>query len=150
MKMTAYVKDRLRMVHQHRIMRFSFFNATTVVLNAILLFLLTEFGGMWYVFSAIGVIGIVGIYNFAINRKFTFALWIVNDSSGWIQMLKWACIGLLGAVVNLIITISLTEIAGFWYILSSTLATIFVIWVNFFLNKNWTFGDWSILQLIVQ
>jgi putative flippase GtrA len=138
----------MRGVHENKILRFTFFNATTVILNAILLFIFTEIGGLYYVTSAIGVIGLVGIYNFAINRKFTFNLWIMNDSSGWVQMLKWACIGLLGAFVNLAITVALTEIIGVWYIFSSTIATIFVIWLNFFLNKKWTFGEFSVLQLL--
>ncbi len=135
--------------YRQKLIRFSFFNATTVILNAFLLFIFTEIGGLWYVFSAIGVIGLVGIYNFAVNKKWTFSSWIVNDNTGWIQMLKWACIGLLGAVINLGITMVLTELAGLWYILSSTIATILVIWVNFFLNKKWTFGDFSIIKLLV-
>ncbi|MFQ5981566.1 MAG: GtrA family protein [Candidatus Heimdallarchaeota archaeon] len=148
MKPTGYLESGYRKVHENKILRFSFFNATTVLLNAILLFIFTEVGGLYYVSSAIGVIGLVGIYNFAINRKFTFNLWIVNDNSAWIQMLKWACIGLLGAFINLIITVGLTEFIGIWYIFSSTIATIFVIWMNFFLNKKWTFGDFSVIQLI--
>jgi putative flippase GtrA len=145
---TGFLRKGFHEVHENKIMRFTFFNATTVILNAILLYIFTEWGGLFYAYSAIGVIGLVGIYNFAINRKFTFNLWIINDNSGWVQMLKWACIGLLGAFVNLFITVALTEFAGIWYIFSSTIATILVIWLNFFLNKKWTFGDFSVLQLL--
>ena len=134
--------------YREKLIRFSFFNATTLVLNALLLFIFTEIGGLWYVFSAIGVIGLVGIYNYVINRRFTFADWILNDHSSWVQMLKWACVGLLGAVINIILTVILTEIAGVWYILSSTIATILVIWINFILNKRWTFGEFSIIKLL--
>ncbi|MFX0113926.1 MAG: GtrA family protein [Candidatus Hodarchaeota archaeon] len=78
------LSNGLTNLYQNRIVQFSFFNATTLVLNAILLYILTDIGGMWYVFSVIGVIGMVGIYNFMVNRKFTFALWITNNNSGWV------------------------------------------------------------------
>ncbi|MFX0113927.1 MAG: GtrA family protein [Candidatus Hodarchaeota archaeon] len=64
-------------------------------------------------------------------------------------MLKWACIGLLGALINLMVTIALTEFVGLWYILSSTVATILILWQNFVLNKKWTFRDWSAFQLLL-
>ncbi|MGQ0638797.1 MAG: GtrA family protein [Nitrososphaerota archaeon] len=54
---------------------------------------------------------------------------------------KYYLVGASGVFVNLGILYSLTEFAGLWYLLSSSIAIYISITTNFFFNKIWTFRD---------
>jgi len=54
---------------------------------------------------------------------------------------KYYLVGASGVIVNLGILYALTEFAGLWYLLSSSLAIYTSITTNFLLNKAWTFRD---------
>ena len=54
---------------------------------------------------------------------------------------KYYLVGASGVIVNLGILYALTEFAGLWYLLSSSLAIYTSITTNFLLNKAWTFKD---------
>lgn len=59
---------------------------------------------------------------------------------------KYYLVGTSGILVNLGILFVLTEFAGLWYLLSSTIAIYASITSNFLLNKSWTFRDTVIKQ----
>ena len=52
---------------------------------------------------------------------------------------KYYLVGASGIIVNLGVLYALTEFAGLWYLLSSSLAIYTSITTNFLLNKAWTF-----------
>ena len=54
---------------------------------------------------------------------------------------KYYLVGASGVLVNLGILYALTEFAGLWYLLSSSIAIYLSITTNFVLNKIWTFRD---------
>ena len=54
---------------------------------------------------------------------------------------KYYLVGASGIIVNLGILYALTEYAGLWYLLSSSIAIYISITTNFFFNKTWTFRD---------
>jgi putative flippase GtrA len=55
-------------------------------------------------------------------------------------MLRFGCVGLIGAVVNSGLLWLLTEQAHMYYLASSVVATEVAILANFTLNHNWTFA----------
>ena len=59
---------------------------------------------------------------------------------------KYYLVGASGVLVNLGILYTLTEFAGLWYLLSSSIAIYVSITTNFVLNKVWTFRDTTIKQ----
>ena len=59
---------------------------------------------------------------------------------------KYYLVGTSGVLVNLGILYALTEFAGVWYLLSSSIAIYISITTNFLLNKIWTFRDTMIKQ----
>lgn len=59
---------------------------------------------------------------------------------------KYYLVGASGILVNLGVLFALTEFAGLWYLLSSTVAIYVSITSNFLLNKSWTFRDTVIKQ----
>jgi len=54
---------------------------------------------------------------------------------------KSALVGAEGAVLQLVITYSLTEFAGVWYIYSVALGILAAFAHNYFLNYYWAFKD---------
>ena len=60
--------------------------------------------------------------------------------------LKYYLVGASGIVVNLGILYGLTEFAGLWYLLSSSIAIYISITTNFLLNKTWTFKNTMVKQ----
>ncbi len=59
---------------------------------------------------------------------------------------KYYLVGASGVIVNLGILFTLTEFAGLWYLLSSSIAIYTSITTNFILNKIWTFKDTEMRQ----
>lgn len=57
------------------------------------------------------------------------------------QFIKFAISGCIVAVVNLSSLYLFTDLLGIWYLTSSFLAYIMSFFVNFFLQKYWTFED---------
>ena len=57
------------------------------------------------------------------------------------QVLRFACVGVLGLAVNTIVLWLLTERAHLYYLVASALATEAAIVHNFTLNHRWTFAD---------
>ena len=73
------------------------------------------------------------------------------DRSGRISLFakhafKYYLVGASGILVNLGILFGLTEFAGLWYLLSSSIAIYVSITTNFLLNKSWTFKDTILKQ----
>ncbi len=57
------------------------------------------------------------------------------------EFFKFAFVGLIGTIINLIILYSLTEFLGIYYIISAIFAFIIAATNNFILNKTWTFNE---------
>ncbi len=57
------------------------------------------------------------------------------------EFFKFACVGLIGTFVNIIILYSFTEYFGIYYIMSAFIAFVVAVTVNFILNKIWTFRE---------
>ena len=62
---------------------------------------------------------------------------------------KYYLVGASGVLVNLGILYALTEFAGLWYLLSSSIAIYLSITTNFVLNKIWTFRDANVKERAV-
>lgn len=57
------------------------------------------------------------------------------------QFIKYIITGVLSFATEITLLFVLTEYAGLWYLLSNTIAYIVVFWLNFLLNKFWSFGS---------
>jgi putative flippase GtrA len=55
--------------------------------------------------------------------------------------LKFAIVGSIGAVINLLVLFLLTEYAKTWYIASEILAIFVAFIFNYFVNTYWTYLD---------
>lgn len=67
--------------------------------------------------------------------------WVVSLRTRYGRFIKFVCSGGIVAVVNLSALYLFTDILAIWYLTSSLLAYTISFFVNFFLQKFWTFED---------
>jgi len=97
------------------------------------LFLLTEFGGLHYLLSAVFAFGLGLLTNYLLS-----VAWVFNRrtlSSRGMEFLVFGLIGVLGLGLNEVVLWVLTEGAGFHYLLSKAGAAVVVFLWNFFARK---------------
>ena len=110
---------------------------STTVLYLALLFFFTESFGIFYVFSAL----IAGFFssglNFLLNKTITFHEDI--EKKLFEEFFRFAFIALCAWGIGFGLMIFLTEVLGFYYFLSSGLATLLSGSINFVFNKIYNF-----------
>lgn len=106
-------------------------------INLLILYLLTEFAGFYYMLSAIIAFMVGATINFIINKRWTFLERIREDFL--IKYSKYFFISIVALLGNLLILYILTEFAGFYYVISQFLAASVSFLVNFFGSKKWIF-----------
>lgn len=57
------------------------------------------------------------------------------------QFVRYIITGVLSFITEISLLFVLTEYAGLWYIFSNTIAYVVVFWLNFLLNKFWSFAS---------
>ena len=102
-----------------------------------LLYLLTEYMELWYLYSA-AVSYIAGmVINFTLNKTYNF-----RNRSRRIapQFGLFAGVAFIGLVLNQIILYLLVSMAGLWYIYAKVLTVCLVLLWSFYGHKRFTFG----------
>ena len=110
-----------------------------IFVNTGILYILTEYAGLFYMVSSLFAIEASIITNFLLNDCWTF-----NDkvnsriAEKWKRFVSFEVISVLGVAINMGVLYTLTEFAGLWYILSNVIG-IFVAFVwNFYVNRHVT------------
>lgn len=107
------------------------------LLNITILYLFTEYLGIWYIFSAIAAFTAAMSHNFILNKLITFKE--PFNESFLSRYFKFAFVSTCALTVNLFILYMLTEYLGIFYIISQIFAIGAALMINFFGNKKWTF-----------
>jgi dolichol-phosphate mannosyltransferase len=108
-----------------------------IIVNQGLLWLLTEFAGLRYYFSAIFSIEASIITNFIINDFFTFA--DRRQGRSFLgRLLKFNLICLSGAGIQYGLLVLFTDVFGVYYLLSSLIGIVVAFIWNYFVNSLWT------------
>lgn len=101
-----------------------------------LLYVFTEFFGLWYILSATLSFCVAAIFNYLFQKFVTFK----SESKKYFkQFVMFVLIALIGLGINNSILYLLVESFGVWYILAKALAAIIVLIWNFIANKKVTF-----------
>ncbi len=106
-----------------------------------LLWILTEYAGLWYGTSLAISVFVAMTNNYFINHYWSFS--DRKDSNknlavGWLKFCGQSAIGDYGIAYPL--TLLLTSVFGVWYMLSSFLASGVAVFVKFALAKRWVWG----------
>lgn len=127
----ARVSDRWKTIS-----KFAFVGATGAVINLSLLWFLTNFGLMYYIFSAIVAIETSIFWNFYWNSKITFNYKFLNMSDIISAIFKYHLASFLGISVNILALIILTEFFKIFYLVSETIAILLAFGLNYFISTN--------------
>ncbi len=124
-----------------RLFKFSIVGGIGAVISTVLLWILTEFVGLYYLFSSVIAIEIAILMQFLMNDRWTFKD-EKTDSSG--QLIKriiksniWRSGGL---VVNISVLYILTEYMGVYYLISNILGIFCAFLLNYILESRLTWG----------
>ena len=122
-----------------RIIKFLAVGLSGIIVNQGLLWLLTDFAGLKYYYSAIFSIEASIITNFLLNDFFTFADRRSGKARSLLgRLLKFNLICLSGAGIQYGLLLLFTDVFGVYYLLSSLIGIgVAFIW-NYFVNSLWT------------
>ncbi|MFH1311011.1 MAG: glycosyltransferase family 2 protein [Nanoarchaeota archaeon] len=118
--------------------KFAFIGGIGTLFNIVILYLLTEKVGIYYMFSAVISFIIAMTSNFILNKIWTFKENIkLNVGKKYVQ---FGLVSISALLVNLFFLYIFTEVLGIYYIISQILAIGMALIINFFGNKIWTFS----------
>lgn len=118
--------------------KFCIVGGTSALINFVIYYSFTQFLFVWYIYSAIWGFCFSAIFNFTVNKLWTFrnkerGRRVVN------QLVKFLVVIFSGLIFNTAIIYGLTELAGIHWLLSWVFATGLVTFWNFSFNRFWTF-----------
>jgi dolichol-phosphate mannosyltransferase len=122
-----------------RFIKFCLVGLSGVGVNQGLLWLLTEYGGLPYMVSAVISIESAIITNFLLNNYFTFRGRNVPGAKPFFQRFwKFNLISLVGMGINLGLLALFTDVFGVYYLVSNLIAIAVATMWNYLLNTWWT------------
>ncbi len=113
-----------------RILRFIISGGCAAVVNIILLYLLTEFAGMWYMISAGLAFVAAFLVSFFLQKYWAFRN--VAAAGARIQMSQHLVSAVVNLGLNLILIYTLVEYVGLWYILAQIISSALIAFESFF------------------
>lgn len=108
-------------------------------LDFLILYLLVEYGHLFYLLAAIISIAIVFWIGFNLNKYWTFKN---PENNYWSQLFKYLLTHSVGIGISLGVLTFLVEIFDMWYLLAKVFATAAALIWNFLVTKKWVFKDW--------
>ncbi len=122
-----------------RFAKFCLVGLSGVLVNMGLLYLLTEFVGLFYLVSAAISIESSIISNFILNNFFTFSDRRSPGVKSFVtRLLKFNLVSLAGLTVNLVVLWLLTDAFGIYYLLSQLVGIAVATMWNYLVNTWWT------------
>jgi len=121
-------------IQWNKLIRFAFVGASGAVINLLILWILTNFGHLFYLLSALIAIEISILWNFVFNTKLTFNYKFENMSFFLDSAIKYHMTSFVGILINLSVLLSLTELINMNYIMSEIIAILFAFGVNYILS----------------
>ena len=128
--------------------KFSLFMAQTIKyflvggigvgVNLGLLYVLTDFLGIWYILSQGIAIAVSITNNFFLHRYWTFKNEIVEPKT-LERYIKFFIVSVVGMCIQLGLTFVLVENFGIYYLYAAVLSIIAASAFNYLLNRKWTF-----------
>jgi dolichol-phosphate mannosyltransferase len=122
-----------------RFLKFCAVGLSGVLVNIGLLWLLTEFAGLFYLLSAAISIESSIISNFVLNDYFTFRDRRSPQAKSFLsRLLKFNLVSLAGLGINMAVLWLLTEVFGIYYLLSNLCGIAVATLWNYLVNTWWT------------
>ena len=113
--------------------------ASGVFVNLGILFVLTEFVGLWYLLSSSIAIYVSITTNFFLNKTWTFRDTVIQQP-GFLMYGKFIGVSLVGMGIQLGFNYMFVEKLSVYYLLAALMSILIASSVNFILNRRLTFG----------
>ena len=113
--------------------------ASGVLVNLGLLFILTEYVGLWYFLSYTLAISASSTSNFILNKLWTFK-GSINSQRTLLMYGKFVSVSILGMAIQLGSVYLLVETLSVYYMLAALISICIAGGINFMINRRWTFG----------
>lgn len=117
--------------------KFAFVGLVGTFINIVILYSLTEFLGIYYMFSEVFAFIIAATSNFFLNKIWTFKERVKESILN--KYLLFLSVSITALIVNLFFLYILTEFLGIYYIISQFVSIGIALMINFLGNKIWTF-----------
>jgi|AntRauTorckE6833_2_1112554.scaffolds.fasta_scaffold22638_2 putative flippase GtrA len=114
-------------------LKFLVVGGTCASLDLIILYSLTEFVGLWYIYSGTISFFVVSVVSFLLNKKFTFEDKNENKKN---QYTKYVCVIFVGIVINNLFLYIFTEFLLIWYVISRVLSSLVALIWNYNMSKK--------------
>ena len=124
-------------IQKMNLFKFASVGASGAVVNLLVLWLFTDFGHLFYLFSAFIAIEISILWNFFFNTKLTFNYRFENNNAIFYSMLKYHLSSFIGFLINLLVLIALTQYINMHYIISEAAAIFLAFSTNYMLSINY-------------
>jgi glycosyltransferase involved in cell wall biosynthesis len=122
----------LRLASYAQVVRFVIAGGTAVLVNIAVLYAFTEGLGLWYLTSEILAFAVAVLYNFALQKFWTFGN---SGGSATHQGLWFFGINLINLVLNAGILYVLVEFFGLWYVFAQVIASVIIACESFFFYR---------------
>lgn len=113
--------------------------ASGILVNLGILFVLTEYGELWYLLSSAIAIYVSITSNFLLNKSWTFRDTIIKQRS-FLMYGKFIGVSLVGMGIQLGFNYMFVEKLSVYYLLAALISIMIASSVNFVLNRRLTFG----------
>ena len=113
--------------------------ASGILVNLGILFVLTEFFGLWYLLSSTIAIYVSITSNFLLNKTWTFRDTVIKQWS-FLMYGKFIGVSLVGMGIQLGFNYMFVEKLSVYYLLAALMSIMIASSVNFVLNRRLTFG----------
>jgi len=119
------------------IIRFGVVGLSGTAIHLIVLFLLTEFAGIYYIFSAIFAFLVAVTSNFLFNKFWTFKE--TSKGKNFNRYSIFFVTAMIAFVINVSLLYFFTEFVGINYLIAQLFAIMFSFWINFIGSKRFAF-----------
>lgn len=113
--------------------------ASGVIVNLGILFVLTEFVGLWYLLSSAIAIYVSITSNFLLNKTWTFRDTMMKQRD-FLMYGKFIGVSLVGMAIQLGFNYMFVEKLSVYYLIAALMSIMIASSVNFILNRRLTFG----------
>lgn len=131
------VKDYLVQLWQlyltkYRWIKFGIVGGSGAVLKLVLMYLLTDILGIYYIISYLMSFSVVVAHNYVWNSRWTF-----KQSGMPLGLAKYAAVSAFTVTINTGVIYLLTDALGLWYMFSTAIAILIAFSINYFLSRRW-------------
>jgi dolichol-phosphate mannosyltransferase len=119
---------------------FSIVGLSGVLVNTGMLYLLTEYVGLYYLISAVFAIETSIITNFLLNNAWTWRKRNFKHSFPH-RFFRFNLVSIIALSINLSILFILTHFFNIYYIYSNLIGIACAFLINYFVNDRWTFDE---------